>query len=257
MFAAQVVDDGDADEPGEERAGCDDGCIAQAREIADTQEGGVVVQAERQFVFRRGGLTPGEGQCRQDFLPPAQAVEDEIIGHSQEAAEDHDVGLGAFIAGQDFGSSPAGREGIGGIHFFAEVAAERRRQEDAQDAAEDDGDDHFRIGQLAVELQDEQGRQDEHDAADDVGPGTGDSLDVDGFREGIFALEEDGHAHGQDGDRRKGIDGLADFQAQVADGQRKEGGKEEPPADDIGIDFNVILVRRHGRMIRTRLRMGF
>ena len=77
------------------------------------------------------------------------------------------------------------------------------------------------------------------------------------FREGILALEEDGHAHGQDGDGRKGIDGLADFQAEIADGQGEEGGEEQPPADDISIDFNVILVRRHGRIIRAPLRMGF
>lgn len=257
VFAAEVVDDGDADEPREERARCDDSCVAQAREVADAQEGGVVIQAESQLVFRRRGLAPGEGQRRQDFLPPAQGVEDEVIGHGQEAAEDHDVGLGTAVAAEDFGSGPAGREGVSRIHFFTEVAAERRRQEDAQDAAEDDGDDHFRIGQLAVELQDEQGRQDEHDAADDVGPGAGDGLDVDRFREGILALEEDGHAHGQDGDGRKGIDGLADFQAEIADGQGEEGGEEQPPADDISIDFNVILVRRHGRIIRAPLRMGF
>lgn len=256
VFAAEVVDDGDADEPREERARCDDGGVAQAREVADAQESGVVIQAESQLVFGRRGLAPGEGQRRQDFLPPAQGVEDEVIGHGQEAAEDHDVGLGAFVTGQDFGGGPAGREGVGRVHFFAEVAAERRRQEDAQDAAEDDGDDHFPIGKLAVELQDEQGRQDEHDTADDVGPGAGDGLDVDRFREGILALEEDGHPHGQDGDGRKGIDGLADFQAEIADGQRKEGGEEEPPADDVGIDFNVILVRRHGRIIRAPLRMG-
>lgn len=79
---------------------------------------------------------------------------------------------------------------------------------------------------------------------------------MDCFREGILALEEDGHAHGQDGDGRKGIDGLADFQAEIADGQGEEGGEEQPPADDISIDFNVILVRRHGRIIRAPLRMG-
>lgn len=81
---------------------------------------------------------------------------------------------------------------------------------------------------MTVKLQDEKGRQDEHDAADDVGTGAGNGLDVDRFREGVFAFEENGHAHSQDGDRSEGVDGLADFQTQIADGQGEEGGKKSP-----------------------------
>ena len=146
MVTAEIVDDRDTDEPREEGTGGNDGGVAKAREVTDAEEGCVVVEAESQFVFIGCRLAPGKGHRRQDFLPPTEAVEDEVVGHGQETAEDHDFSLGAFVAAQDFSSGPTRREGIGCVHFFAEVAAEGRGQEDAENAAEDDGDDHFGKG---------------------------------------------------------------------------------------------------------------
>lgn len=143
VITAEVIDDGNADEPREEGAGGNDGGVAKTCEVADAEEGCVVVEAKGQLIFIGRRLAPRKGHRRQDFLPPAEAVKDEVVGHGQEAAEDHDFRLGAFVAAQDFSSGPARREGIGCVHFFAEVAAEGRGQEDAEDAAEDDGNDHF------------------------------------------------------------------------------------------------------------------
>jgi len=66
-----------------------------------------------------------------------------------------------------------------------------------------------------------------------------------GFGKGILAAEDDRHAHCQNGNGSESINGLADFQAEIADGKGKHGGIKKPPENDVAVDFHVVFVGVH------------
>ena len=221
VVAAEIIGDRDADEPREERASRDDGRIAQAREVADAEQRRVVVETEDELVLVREHLAPVERRRRQELLPPAERVEHEVVDERDCTAHEHDVGLRPLIRLEHLRRRTARREWVDTVHLLAEVAAEDRRQKDAEHTAEHNRDGHLEERDI-FDVQDVERRQDEHRAADDIRTGTRDGLDGDRLREGVPAVKEYRHAHGQHRHRCKGIDRLPDLQAEIADRQSKE-----------------------------------
>lgn len=164
---------------------------------------------------------PSERRRRQELLPPAQRVEHEVVDERDRAAQEHQMGFRALIRFEHLSRRTARRERIDAVHLLTEVAAEDRRQEDAEHAAEHDWDGHLNERDI-LDVQNVERRQDEHRTADDVRARTRDGLDVDRLWEGVLAVEEHRHAHGQYRHRRKGIDRLPDLQAEIADRQGEQ-----------------------------------
>ena len=246
VVAAEVVDDRDADDPGEERTRRDDDGVAQTREIADAEERRIIVEAEDELVLVGERLAPRDSCRRQELLPPAERVEHEIVYHRDRARKQHDVRFRTLVRLQDFCGRAAGRERIDAVHFLAEITAEDGREEHAEHAAEDNRDGHFEEREV-LDAEDVERRQDEHRAAEHVRARARDGLDVHGLRECVLAMEDDRHAHSEHGDRRKSIDRLADLQREVADREGEQDREEQSPDDDVGVDFLIRLVRGHQR----------
>lgn len=208
----------DADDDTRHREQSDD---ARHREHADAEQRRVVVETEDELVLVREHLAPVERRRRQELLPPADRVEHEVVDERDCTAHEHDVGLRPLIRLEHLRRRTARWEWVDTVHLLAEVAAEDRRQKDAEHTAEHNRDGHLEERDI-FDVQDVERRQDEHRAADDIRTGTRDGLDVDRLREGVPAVKEYRHAHGQHRHRCKGIDRLPDLQAEIADRQSKE-----------------------------------
>ena len=130
------------------------------------------------------------------------------------------------------------------MHVLAEIAAEHDAKENAEDATEHDRRCHLEEAD-AFDIQDIKGGQEKERPGEAVGAGTGDCLDMHGFGKGILAAEDDRHTHRQNGNGGESINGLADFQAEIANGEGKYGGIKKPPENDVAVDFHVVFVGVH------------
>ena len=126
------------------------------------------------------------------------------------------------------------------MHVLAEIAAEHDAEENAENATEYDRRCHLEEAD-AFDIQDIEGGQEKERPGEAVGTGAGDRLDMHGFGKGILAAEDDRHAHRQNGNRGESINGLADFQAEIADGEGKHSGIK----NDVAVDFHVVFVGVH------------
>ena len=162
-----------------------------------------------------------ERRRRQELLPPAQRVEHEVVDERDRTAQEHQMGFCTLIRLEHLSRRTARRERIDAVHLLTEVAAEDRRKEDAEHTTEHDRDGHLNERDI-LDVQDVERRQDEHRTADDVRARARDGLDVDRLWEGVLAVEEHRHAHGQYRHRCKGIDRLPNLQAEIADRQGEQ-----------------------------------
>ena len=130
------------------------------------------------------------------------------------------------------------------MHVLAEIAAEHDAEENAENAAEHNRRCHLEEAD-AFDIQDIEGGQEKERPGEAVRAGAGNRLDVHRFRKSVLPPEDDRHAHRQNGDGRESINGLADFQAEITDGEGKHGGIKKPPENDVAVDFHVVFVGVH------------
>ena len=105
--------------------------------------------------------------------------------------------------------------------FLDEVLAEGDEEQDAQDAAEERGDEHLPevdFDLVALALQDVEGRQGEDGARHHTARAAADALDDDVLRQRVVLARQSREAYGDDGDRDGGLKHLSDLQAEVGGG---------------------------------------
>ena len=137
------------------------------------------------------------------------------------------------------------------MHLLDEVFPEGDEEEDADDAAQEGGQEHLEEGggHLRVvgifRLKDVDGGEGEDGSCHD-GARTGtDALDDDILAQGVLALGGGGGSHGDDGDGDGGLEHLAYLQSEVGGGGGEQHRHDDAPGHRPRVHLSILAVGAH------------
>jgi hypothetical protein len=245
--------------PAQERAADDDQGVAQADDVAQAHDRRLGHHVELEADLPGQVLAPLEGGGREGLAPGAEGLRDELVPGRDQTALDQDAGLAAarLARHQDLGRGRGLGEREFPVHVLDEVAAERDQEQDPQEAAQQRGQAHLQEVGLLVQAQDVDARQGEDRTGDDHARGRADRLDHHVLLQGLLLAEPGADADGQDRDRDRGLEDLADLQAEVGGRGREERRVEQTPDQRVRGQFGHDLAGRNdGRVILAWLQLA-
>ncbi len=139
LFSPDEVHQRDDTEPGQKRPAANDESVFQADDISQSEDCGTDVQFSHQFGLIGKGNSPGDHPGSENFAPPSERGDDEIVKAAYQAADEQVAGAFAtrFPAYQYLCGGGGFREREFSVHIFYKIFPERYYEKDPQYASQE------------------------------------------------------------------------------------------------------------------------